>query len=159
MAEEGRGQGRPLRVLLRGVPLLSGSLLGSPGGLACALSSIASAPALQEGVGAAVGGPVRAPGGVLPEVYGQDGLGVLWLSQRGEGSVSPLGEEVKKGEVRVSDAQKFLEVDQEKMQPDKKIKTKKVKEVTREWEQLDKDRPLWEAQVGGRGLQGVCVVL
>merc|ERR1711976_648939 len=35
------------------------------------------------------------------------------------------------------------EVDEEKEKEEKKKKTKKVKEVSHEWEQLNKNKPLW----------------
>merc|ERR1712060_165049 len=41
------------------------------------------------------------------------------------------------------DEPKIEEVDEEKEKEDKKKKTKKVKEVSHEWEQLNKNKPLW----------------
>merc|ERR1711939_520357 len=41
------------------------------------------------------------------------------------------------------DAPKIEEVDEEKEKEEKKKKTKKVKEVSHEWEQLNKNKPLW----------------
>merc|ERR1712070_231518 len=41
------------------------------------------------------------------------------------------------------DEPKIEEVDEEKEKEEKKKKTKKVKEVTHEWEQLNKNKPLW----------------
>merc|ERR1712063_26455 len=38
---------------------------------------------------------------------------------------------------------KIEEVDEEKEKEEKKKKTKKVKEVSHEWEQLNKNKPLW----------------
>ncbi|CAK9079956.1 unnamed protein product [Durusdinium trenchii] len=50
------------------------------------------------------------------------------------------GEEEKKEE---GDEPKIEEVDEEKEKEEKKKKTKKVKEVSHEWEQLNKNKPLW----------------
>ena len=41
------------------------------------------------------------------------------------------------------DEPKIEEVDEEKEKEEKKKKTKKVKEVSHEWEQLNKNKPLW----------------
>merc|ERR1712070_804572 len=49
-------------------------------------------------------------------------------------------EEEKKEEDKDADEPKIEEVDEEK---EKKKKTKKVKEVSHEWEQLNKNKPLW----------------
>merc|ERR1712050_236709 len=49
-----------------------------------------------------------------------------------------MGEEDKEG-----DEPKIEEVDEEKEKEEKKKKTKKVKEVSHEWEQLNKNKPLW----------------
>merc|ERR1711959_351040 len=49
-------------------------------------------------------------------------------------------EEKKEGE---GDEPKIEEVDEEKEKEEKKKKTKKVKEVSHEWEQLNKNKPLW----------------
>jgi len=49
-------------------------------------------------------------------------------------------EEKKEGE---GDEPKIEEVDEEKEKEEKKKKTKKVKEVSHEWEQLNKAKPLW----------------
>merc|ERR550514_800222 len=49
-------------------------------------------------------------------------------------------EEKKEGE---EDEPKIEEVDEEKEKEEKKKKTKKVKEVTHDWEQLNKNKPLW----------------
>merc|ERR1712193_454939 len=49
-------------------------------------------------------------------------------------------EEKKEGE---EDEPKIEEVDEEKEKEAKKKKTKKVKEVSHEWEQLNKNKPLW----------------
>merc|ERR1719463_115112 len=51
-------------------------------------------------------------------------------------------EEEKKDEAE-GDEPKIEEVDEEKEKEEKKKKTKKVKEVSHEWEQLNKDKPLW----------------
>ena len=41
------------------------------------------------------------------------------------------------------DEPKIEEVDEEKVKQEKRKKTKKVKEVSHEWEQLNKNKPLW----------------
>merc|ERR1711862_675044 len=52
-------------------------------------------------------------------------------------------EEEKKEEDKEGDEPKIEEVDEEKEKGAKKKKTKKVKEVSHEWEQLNKNKPLW----------------
>merc|ERR1712220_41000 len=52
-------------------------------------------------------------------------------------------EEEKKEENKEGDEPKIEEVDEEKEKEAKKKKTKKVKEVSHEWEQLNKNKPLW----------------
>ena len=52
-------------------------------------------------------------------------------------------EEAKKEEGAEGDEPKIEEVDEEKEKEAKKKKTKKVKEVSHEWEQLNKNKPLW----------------
>merc|ERR1712039_274109 len=52
-------------------------------------------------------------------------------------------EEEKKEEGKDSDEPKIEEVDKKKEKEEKKKKTKKVKEVSHEWEQLNKNKPLW----------------
>merc|ERR1712129_251051 len=52
-------------------------------------------------------------------------------------------EEEKKEEDKEDDEPKIEEVDEEKEKESKKKKTKKVKEVSHEWEQLNKNKPLW----------------
>jgi molecular chaperone HtpG len=52
-------------------------------------------------------------------------------------------EEEKKDEEKEGDEPKIEEVDEEKEKEAKKKKTKKVKEVSHEWEQLNKNKPLW----------------
>merc|ERR1711865_491606 len=52
-------------------------------------------------------------------------------------------EEEKKDEDKDADEPKIEEVDEEKEKEAKKKKTKKVKEVSHEWEQLNKNKPLW----------------
>merc|ERR1711970_1639466 len=52
-------------------------------------------------------------------------------------------EEGKKDEEKEGDEPKIEEVDEEKEKEEKKKKTKKVKEVSHEWEQLNKNKPLW----------------
>merc|ERR1712087_961553 len=49
-------------------------------------------------------------------------------------------EEKKEGE---EDEPKIEEVDEEKEKEEKKKKTKKVKEITHDWEQLNKTKPIW----------------
>merc|ERR1712096_136117 len=52
-------------------------------------------------------------------------------------------EEKKDEEGKEGDEPKIEEVDEEKEKEAKKKKTKKVKEVSHEWEQLNKNKPLW----------------
>merc|ERR1712073_174853 len=52
-------------------------------------------------------------------------------------------EEKKEEEKGEDDEPKIEEVDEEKEKEAKKKKTKKVKEVSHEWEQLNKNKPLW----------------
>merc|ERR1712054_223446 len=52
-------------------------------------------------------------------------------------------EEEKKDEDKDADEPKIEEVDEEKEKEEKKKKTKKVKEVSHEWEHLNKNKPLW----------------
>merc|ERR1712187_383789 len=52
-------------------------------------------------------------------------------------------EEKKKEDGKEGDEPKIEEVDEEKEKEAKKKKTKKVKEVSHEWEQLNKNKPLW----------------
>merc|ERR1711881_151422 len=52
-------------------------------------------------------------------------------------------EEEKKEEGKDADEPKIEEFDEEKEKEEKKKKTKKVKEVSHEWEQLNKNKPLW----------------
>merc|ERR1712137_962124 len=52
-------------------------------------------------------------------------------------------EEEKKEEGKDADEPQIEEVDEEKEKEAKKKKTKKVKEVSHEWEQLNKNKPLW----------------
>merc|ERR1711883_51113 len=52
-------------------------------------------------------------------------------------------EEKKEEEDKDADEPKIEEVDEEKEKEEKKKKTKKVKEVSHEWEQLNKNKPLW----------------
>merc|ERR1712127_777952 len=52
-------------------------------------------------------------------------------------------EEEEKDEEKEGDEPKIEEVDEEKEKEEKKKKTKKVKEVSHEWEQLNKNKPLW----------------
>merc|ERR1712046_461448 len=52
-------------------------------------------------------------------------------------------EEEKKDEEKEGDEPKIEEVDENKENEEKKKKTKKVKEVSHEWEQLNKQKPIW----------------
>merc|ERR1711998_751228 len=52
-------------------------------------------------------------------------------------------EEKKEEEGKESDEPQIEEVDEKKEEEAKKKKTKKVKEVSHEWEQLNKNKPLW----------------
>jgi molecular chaperone HtpG len=52
-------------------------------------------------------------------------------------------EEKKEEEDKDADEPKIEEVDEEKEKEEKKKKTKKVKEVSHEWEQLNKQKPIW----------------
>merc|ERR1712072_1530788 len=54
-----------------------------------------------------------------------------------------MGDKDKKDEEKEGDEPKIEEVDEEKEKEEKKKKTKKVKEVSHEWEQLNKNKPLW----------------
>merc|ERR1711927_109266 len=49
----------------------------------------------------------------------------------------------KKAEGGDDDGPQIEEVDEQKEADEKKKKTKKVKEVSHEWEQLNKNKPLW----------------
>merc|ERR1712012_1084962 len=64
-------------------------------------------------------------------------------SKEKEVTDSEEDEEEKKEEEKEGDEPKIEEVDEEKEKEAKKKKTKKVKEVSHEWEQLNKNKPLW----------------
>merc|ERR1711930_8062 len=64
-------------------------------------------------------------------------------SKEKEVTDSEEDEEEKKEEGAEGDEPKIEEVDEEKEKEEKKKKTKKVKEVSHEWEQLNKNKPLW----------------
>merc|ERR1712157_174571 len=64
-------------------------------------------------------------------------------SKEKEVTDSEEDEEEKKEEDKEGDEPKIEEVDEEKEKEAKKKKTKKVKEVSHEWEQLNKNKPLW----------------
>merc|ERR1712113_236404 len=64
-------------------------------------------------------------------------------SKEKEVTDSEEDEEEKKEEEKEGDEPKIEEVDEEKEKEEKKKKTKKVKEVSHEWEQLNKNKPLW----------------
>merc|ERR1712063_78331 len=55
----------------------------------------------------------------------------------------PIELYVEKSKEKEGDEPKIEEVDEEKEKEAKKKKTKKVKEVSHEWEQLNKNKPLW----------------
>merc|ERR1712199_142364 len=61
----------------------------------------------------------------------------------GEVTDSDEEEEPEKKDNADDDEPKIEEVDEEKEKDAKKKKTKKVKEVSHEWEQLNKNKPLW----------------
>jgi len=69
----------------------------------------------------------------------------LYVEKSSEKEVtdSDAEEEKKDEEKKERDEPKIEEVDEEKEKEEKKKKTKKVKEVTHDWEQLNKNRPLW----------------
>merc|ERR1712073_58982 len=64
-------------------------------------------------------------------------------SKEKEVTDSDEDEDEKKEEEKEGDEPKIEEVDEEKEKEAKKKKTKKVKEVSHEWEQLNKNKPLW----------------
>merc|ERR1712241_179213 len=64
-------------------------------------------------------------------------------SKEKEVTDSDEDEEEKNEEEKEGDEPKIEEVDEEKEKEAKKKKTKKVKEVSHEWEQLNKNKPLW----------------
>merc|ERR1739845_1775 len=64
-------------------------------------------------------------------------------SKEKEVTDSEEDEEEKKEEGKDDDEPKIEEVDEEKEKEEKKKKMKKVKEVSHEWEQLNKNKPLW----------------
>merc|ERR1712007_152864 len=72
-------------------------------------------------------------------------MGELYVEKSKEKEVtdSEDEEEEKKEEGKEGDEPKIEEVDEEKEKEAKKKKTKKVKEVSHEWEQLNKNKPLW----------------
>merc|ERR1739842_232215 len=70
-------------------------------------------------------------------------MGYVEKSKEKEVTDSEDEEEKKDEEGKDGDEPKIEEVDEEKEKEDKKKKTKKVKEVSHEWEQLNKNKPLW----------------
>merc|ERR1712141_305234 len=64
-------------------------------------------------------------------------------SKEKEVTDSEEDEAEKKDDEKEGDEPKIEEVDEEKEKEAKKKKTKKVKEVSHEWEQLNKNKPLW----------------
>merc|ERR1740133_514338 len=70
----------------------------------------------------------------------------LYVEKSKEKEVTDSEEEdeaEKKPEGKDDDEPQIEEVDEEKEKEEKKKKTKKVKEVSHEWEQLNKNKPLW----------------
>merc|ERR1712100_910459 len=68
----------------------------------------------------------------------------LYVEKEKEVTDSEDEEEEKKDEEgKEGDEPKIEEVDEEKEKEEKKKKTKRVKEVSHEWEQLNKNKPLW----------------
>merc|ERR1711907_572885 len=67
----------------------------------------------------------------------------LYVEKAKEVTDSEDEEEEKKEEEKEGDEPKIEEVDEKKEKEAKKKKTKKVKEVSHEWEQLNKNKPLW----------------
>merc|ERR1712228_297292 len=65
------------------------------------------------------------------------------VKKRSEFIGFPIELYVEKSEGKEDDEPKIEEVDEEKEKEAKKKKTKKVKEVSHEWEQLNKNKPLW----------------
>merc|ERR1712039_615764 len=66
----------------------------------------------------------------------------LYVEKSKEKEVTDSEEEEEEKE-KDGDEPKIEEVDEEKEKEEKKKKTKKVKEVSHEWEQLNKNKPLW----------------
>merc|ERR1711865_201829 len=63
----------------------------------------------------------------------------LWVEKTTEKEVSDDDEEDEEADDEEGDAPKIEEVDEE----DEKKKKKKVKEVTHEWELVNKQKPIW----------------
>merc|ERR1719159_550239 len=66
----------------------------------------------------------------------------LYVEKSNEKEVTDSEDEAKKEEGEDGDEPKIEEVDEAEKE-EKKKKTKKVKEVTHDWEQLNKNKPLW----------------
>merc|ERR1739838_435945 len=64
-------------------------------------------------------------------------------SKEKEVTDSEEDEEERKDEEKEGDEPKIEEVDEEKEKQKEEKKTKKIKEVSHEWEQLNKNKPLW----------------
>merc|ERR1711898_65557 len=67
----------------------------------------------------------------------------LYVEKSKEKEVTDSEDEEEDEEGKEGDEPKIEEVDEEKEKEAKKKKTKKVKEVSHEWEQLNKNKPLW----------------
>ncbi|CAJ1405765.1 unnamed protein product [Effrenium voratum] len=67
----------------------------------------------------------------------------LYVEKSKEKEVTDSEEEEEEKKEDAGDEPKIEEVDEEKEKEEKKKKTKKVKEVSHEWEQLNKNKPLW----------------
>merc|ERR1712113_1100778 len=67
----------------------------------------------------------------------------IWSKNIPSSLDSRLSSTLKNQRGREGDEPQIEEVDEEKEKEAKKKKTKKVKEVSHEWEQLNKNKPLW----------------
>merc|ERR1711948_229812 len=64
----------------------------------------------------------------------------LYVEKSEDKEVTDSEEEKKDGE---EEEPKIEEVDEEKEKEEKKKKTKKIKEISHDWEQLNKTKPIW----------------